>query len=100
MNVTFPVMNTSYRPTISTPGRRPARSERTKGGDYDTVNIRSSRTIQEDDESFARLLARKATAQMSDGVSSERVKELGSRVANGTYQPDAQKIAGRLLGLG
>ena len=57
MNVTFPVMNTSYRPTISTPGRRPARSERTKG-DYDTVNIRSSRTIQEDDESFARLLAR------------------------------------------
>ena len=99
MNVTFPVMNTSYRPTISTPGRRPARSERTKG-DYDTVNIRSSRTIQEDDESFARLLARKATAQMSDGVSSERVKELGSRVANGTYQPDAQKSAGRLLGLG
>ena len=99
MNVTFPVMNTSYRPTISTPGRRPARSERTKW-DYDTVNIRSSRTIQEDDESFARLLARKATAQMSDGVSSERVKELGSRVANGTYQPDAQKIAGRLLGLG
>lgn len=99
MNVTFPVMNTSYRPTISTPNRRPARSERTKG-DYDTIDIRSSRTIQEDDESFARILARKAAAQMSDGASADRVKELGSRIANGTYQPDAQKIAGRLLGLG
>ena len=99
MNVTFPVMNTSYRPTISTPSRRPARSERTKG-DYDTIDIRSSRTIQEDDECFARILARKAAAQMSDGASADRVKELGSRIANGTYQPDAQKIAGRLLGLG
>ena len=99
MNVTFPALNASYRPTISAPGRRTVRSERTKG-DYDTVNIRSSRPMQDDDESFARLLARKAAAQMSDGASPDRVKDLSSRIAEGSYRPDAQKIAGRLLGLG
>ena len=44
------------------------------------------------------MLARKTAAQL-DSVSQERVQELNSRVADGTYIPDPQRIAGRMLGL-
>lgn len=98
MNITFQTINTSYRSSVPTQPRPKTKTEKAKG-DYDTVNIRSTRTAQEDDESFARILARKTAAQLGS-VSQERVMELGNRVADGTYTPDAQRIAGRLLGLG
>jgi len=73
------------------------RKEKVKG-DYDTVNIRRSR-VADDDETFARMLARKTASQLG-GASRERVAELRSKVADGSYVPDAQRIAGRMLGLG
>lgn len=68
-------------------------------GDFDTVNIQGSRITQDEDETFARILARRTAAQLGSGASAERVQELGRQVADGTYQPDAQRIAGRMLGL-
>ena len=100
MNITFQTTNpSSYRSTVPVQPRRKTQSGTAKK-DYDTVNIRRPRTTLEDDESFARLLARKAAAQVGEGASQEKVQELGRRIADGTYQPDAQRIAGRLLGLG
>ena len=97
MNITFPTMKTSYRPASPVQPRRAPRTEKSRG-DYDTVNIRRA-PAPEDDETFARMLARKTAAQMGS-VSPERVTELQSRVAGGTYTPDPQRIAGRMLGLG
>ncbi len=100
MNVIFQTTNnTPYRAPVSTPRKRAAQPAAVKG-DYDTVNIQRTRISQDDDESFARILARRATAQLGSGPSPERVQELGRRIADGTYQPDAQRIAGRMLGLG
>ncbi|MCI8659376.1 MAG: flagellar biosynthesis anti-sigma factor FlgM [Lachnospiraceae bacterium] len=100
MNVIFQTMNnTPYRTPVSAPRKRAAQPAAIKG-DYDTVNIQRARVSQDDDESFARILARKTAAQLGSGASAERVQDLGCRIADGTYQPDAQRIAGRMLGLG
>ena len=99
MKITFQTKNTSYRTAVPAQRKYTPASGKTKG-DYDTVNISKSRVSQGSDESFARILARKTAAQLSDGASQERVQELKSSIAEGVYQPDSQMIAGRLLGLG
>lgn len=98
MNITFQPLNAAYRPPVSASSKQKPRSEKIKG-DYDTVNIRRAQAAPEDDESFARMLAKKTASQLNEGVSQERVQELGRRISEGAYQPDAQRIAGRLLGL-
>lgn len=98
MNVTFQKLNTAYRPMVPAKSKQAPRSEKIKG-DYDTVNIRRSQAAPEDDETFARMLARRTAAQLGDGASQERVQELSRRISEGSYQPDSQRIAGRLLGL-
>lgn len=99
MNITFQTLkSTGYRLQVATQSKYTPRTEKAKG-DYDTVNIRKSQPVPEDEESFARMLAQRTAAQVNEGASPERVKELGRRVAEGTYQPNAQRIAGRLLGL-
>jgi anti-sigma28 factor (negative regulator of flagellin synthesis) len=45
------------------------------------------------------MLSRTAASQLNEGAGMERVQELGRQVAAGTYHPDADRIAGRLLGL-
>lgn len=101
MTIKFQTLNPSYRTPVSAPRKRAAQTVKTQEtqGNYDTVMINGPRTNQSENVGFARLLARTAAAQVSEGASPERVRELGSQVAQGTYQPDAQKIAGRLLGL-
>ena len=99
MNVIFQTINnTTYRTPVSAPRKRMPQSSTVKG-DFDTVIIQGSRITQDEDETFARILARRTAAQLGSGASAERVQELGRQVADGTYQPDAQRIAGRMLGL-
>lgn len=97
MNITFPSLNTSYRSSAPAQQKTMPRKEKVKG-DYDTVNIRRPKAA-DDDETFARMLAKKAAAQLG-GASRERVSQLRGKVAEGTYVPDAGRIAGRMLGLG
>ena len=101
MKIKFQTLDTSYPSSVSRQRRRAPQPEKTREnyGNYDTVMINGPRINQEEDNSFARMLARSAASQLSAGASPERVQELGRQVADGTYQPDAQKIAGRLLGL-
>ena len=84
MNITFQTMKTSYRSPVPAQRTYTPQTEKVKG-DY---------------ESFAQILARRAASQLKSGASPERVQELQRQVAEGTYVPDSQKIAGRLLGLG
>ena len=98
MNIKFQTMNPSYRAPMPSQGKRTAKPEKARGN-YDTVTIHKAYSAQENDEGFARVLARRAASQIGAGAAPERVQELKSQVADGTYQPDAQKIAGRLLGL-
>lgn len=98
MNVRFQTLNPSYRTPAPAPRRRTAQSGKAKGN-YDTVTINGPRFTQDGEESFSRILAQRAASQLGQGAGPERVQELGQQVADGTYRPDAQKIAGKLLGL-
>lgn len=98
MNITFQAMNTSYRTPIPAQQKRASLARKARG-DYDTVNIRRPQAVINDDESFSRMLARKTASQLGD-ASQDKVNELSRKIADGTYQPDAQRIAGRMLGLG
>ena len=98
MNITFQTMNPSYRSPVPAQQRRAPKAQKAKG-DYDTVNISRTSAALQDDESFARMLARKTAAQLGS-ASQERVQELRAKVTDGSYVPDASRIAGRMLGLG
>lgn len=97
MNITFQALNTSYRTPVSAQPKRAPQAKKAKG-DYDTVNISRTQVPTDDDETFARMLARKTVSQLGT-ASQEKVQELAGRVADGSYIPDAQRIAGRMLGL-
>lgn len=96
MNIKIQTMNPSYRTPVPAQRRRTPVSGKARGN-YDTVTIQGPQAGPED--SFARILASRAAAQVKEGASPERVQELSRQVADGTYQPDADRIAGRLLGL-
>lgn len=98
MNIKFQTVNPSYRTPVPAQGKRAVQPEKTRGN-YDTVTIHKAYSAQENEEGFARVLARRAASQMNAGAAPERVQELKAQVAAGTYQPDSAKIAGRLLGL-
>lgn len=97
MNITFQEMNTSYRTPIPAQQKRVSLARKARG-DYDTVNIRRPQATINDDESFARMLARKTASQLGE-TSQDKVNEISRKIADGTYQTDAQRIAGRMLGL-
>lgn len=67
-------------------------------GDYDTVTIHGPRCGKEEGD-FARILAWQTAAQLSPAPGPKRIEQLQEMVASGTYQPDADIIARRLLGL-
>ena len=98
MNITFQTLNAVYRPSVPAQNKQKPRPETIKG-DYDTVNISHVTSSLEDEESFARILAKRTSSQLNEGASPERFQELSRRISDGSYQPNAQRIAGRLLGL-
>lgn len=66
-------------------------------GNYDKVTIRK-RPDAADDSSFAQMLARKLTDRLAEGDNQEKVRRLQQEVASRTYEPDARRIAERMLG--
>ena len=84
----------SYRtaPSVSEPARRPAAES---AGSYDQLTLRQS--YPSDSGQFARILAKDAAKDISVPASQARVEELRSQVADGTYVPDAARIASRML---
>lgn len=99
MNIKFETLRPSYRTPVSTPRKKQAPSSGKAKGNYDTVTIHGPQTNQNTEVSFARTLARTAASQIPEGATPERVQELKSQVAAGTYHPDAQQIANSMLGL-
>lgn len=64
---------------------------------YDKVTIQHTKnTISEG--SFANLLAKETASKVNAGTSQEKVLSLQHQVTSGTYQPDARRIAQKMLG--
>lgn len=75
-----------------------SRPEQPKKAERDTALFGFKRL--ESDEDFSRALAGPIAAQvLSSEVPQSRIEELSVQIEQGLYQPDADKIAGRLLGL-
>ena len=96
MNIQFQTMKPSYRTPAPAPAARKPQTGKSKGN-YGTVTIHGPQVSQ--DESFAQILSRRAASSLNRSASPERVQELGRQVSAGAYHPDADRIAGRLLGL-
>ncbi len=96
MNVKFQPIGPAYRTPAASQKRHAPQTGKAKGN-YDTVTLSGTQANQE--ESFARILSRRAASQIPAGAAPERVQELNRQVSDGTYRPDADRIAGRLLGL-
>lgn len=83
--------------TITSAGIMQKTSAGRVAGDYDRVSLNKP-VKAGDDTDFARLLARKAAAQLEAGVDNERVHTLKLQVESGSYHPNARRIAERILG--
>lgn len=89
MNIKFETLRPTYRTPVSAPRKKhaPASSQAKESyGNYDTVTINGPQTNQNTEVSFARALARTAASQIPEGASPERVQELKSQIAAGTYR--------------
>lgn len=99
MNITFYTSNTEFPDyhSLTLAADRTKQSVRKGTGDYDKLTINKSQ-VPVEESSFARVLARETAGRLEGGAGQERVMKLQQQVASGTYQPDAKRIAERMLG--
>ena len=100
-------MNLSIRPDVSTRVDYQTRQaslankpeERVEAGqkaDKDTVSLSKDNAV--DDRSFVAALSKATAESLKVGASDKKVAELHQQVQSGTYRPNAQRIAEKMLG--
>lgn len=100
MNISFQPTNTVAATDYYTPPTTDGRPRRCAGrtsGNYDTVSISKSQPVA-DDSCFACVLARKTAKEITYEASPEQVQSISRQIHSGTYKPDPERIAERLLG--
>ena len=100
-------MNLSIRPDVSTRVDQQTRQaslankpeERVEAGqkaDKDTLSLSKDNAV--DDRSFVAALSKATAESLKVGASDKKVAELHQQVQSGTYRPNAQRIAEKMLG--
>ena len=100
-------MNLSIRPDVSTRVDYQTRQaslankpeERVEAGqkaDKDTLSLSKDNAV--DDRSFVAALSKAPAESLKVGASDKKVAELHQQVQSGTYRPNAQRIAEKMLG--
>lgn len=100
-------MNLSIRPDVSTRVDYQTRQaslankpeERVEAGqkaNKDTLSLSKDNAV--DDRSFVAALSKATAESLKVGVSDKKVAELHQQVQSGTYRPNAQRIAEKMLG--
>lgn len=100
-------MNFSIRPDLNTRVdyqtrqaslvNKPAeQTESIQKVDKDTVSISKGKAI--DDRGFVAALSKATADSLKVNASDKRVAELHQQVQSGTYRPNAQRIAEKILG--
>ena len=100
-------MNLSIRPDVSTRVDYQTRQaslankpeERVEAGqkaDTDTLSLSKDNAV--DDRSFVAALSKATAESLKVGASDKKVAELHQQVQSGTYRPNAQRIAEKMLG--
>lgn len=100
-------MNLSIRPDVSTRVDYQTRQaslankpeERVEAGqkaDKDTLSLSKDNAV--DDRSFVAALSKATAESLKVGASDKKVTELHQQVQSGTYRPNAQRIAEKMLG--
>lgn len=99
MNIKIYTNNTEppnyHSPASATDRAKPAVG--TSAGDYDKATFnKPSEPI--DGSIFARLVAHETAGRLERNDNQEKIERLKQQVATGSYQPNAKKIAERILG--
>ena len=100
-------MNLSIRPDVSTRVDYQTRQaslankpeERVEAGqkaDKDTLSLSKDNAVE--DRSFVAALSKATAESLKVGASDKKVAELHQQVQSGTYRPNAQRIAEKMLG--
>ncbi len=100
-------MNLSIRPDVSTRVDYQTRQaslankpeEQVEAGqkaDKDTLSLSKDNAV--DDRSFVAALSKATAESLKVGASDKKVAELHQQVQSGTYRPNAQRIAEKMLG--
>ena len=100
-------MNLSIRPDVSTRVDYQTRQaslankpeERVEAGqkaDKDTLSLSKDNAV--DDRSFVAALSKATAESLKVSASDKKVAELHQQVQSGTYRPNAQRIAEKMLG--
>jgi hypothetical protein len=100
-------MNLSIRPDVSTrvdyqtrqaslANKPEERVEASQKADKDTLSLSKDNAV--DDRSFVAALSKATADSLKVGASDKKVAELHQQVQSGTYRPNAQRIAEKMLG--
>ena len=100
-------MNLSIRPDVSTrvdyqnrqaslANKPEERVEAGQKADKDTLSLSKDNAV--DDRSFVAALSKATAESLKVGASDKKVAELHQQVQSGTYRPNAQRIAEKMLG--
>lgn len=100
-------MNLSIRPDVSTrvdyqtrqaslANKPEERVEASQKADKDTLSLSKDNAV--DDRSFVAALSKATAESLKVGASDKKVAELHQQVQSGTYRPNAQRIAEKMLG--
>lgn len=100
-------MNLSIRPDVSTrvdyqtrqaslANKSEERVEAGQKADKDTLSLSKDNAV--DDRSFVAALSKATAESLKVGASDKKVAELHQQVQSGTYRPNAQRIAEKMLG--
>lgn len=100
-------MNLSIRPDVSTrvdyqtrqaslANKPEERVEASQKADKDTLSLSKDNAV--DDRSFVAALSKATSDSLKVGASDKKVAELHQQVQSGTYRPNAQRIAEKMLG--
>ena len=99
-------MNLSIRPDVSTrvdyqtrqaslANKPEERVEASQKADKDTLSLSKDNAV--DDRSFVAALSKATADSLKVGASDKKVAELHQQVQSGTYRPNAQRIAEKML---
>jgi negative regulator of flagellin synthesis FlgM len=92
-------MTTTIKPGIQ--AQQPPVQLRTQSPAGGTAKAEGAAAVRPTDDSVSITDSAKAldAASRSDGIDTKRVDEIRSKIADGTYKPDAQAIASKFVAL-
>jgi negative regulator of flagellin synthesis FlgM len=98
-----PIDTSGIKPTVRVDNDRPGNGAKVGGGNTDASGGRGARVLADDTveltDTATRLSELRSEVAKASGIDLERVESIRERIANGSYQVDAERVADALVQL-